>query len=236
MVSMSQSVILYRLQQIDSQLDESRSRWAAIETSLKDDAILRQADQNAHEAEAAFQTSQKALHRAEMAVHDQRIKIEQTEAALYGGKVRNPKELQDLQKDAASLKKYILVLEDNQLEAMMALEETETAHKNAQAALLETIAHLAEHNSGLKGELTNIQKAIERLEVERQATLSAISPEILSLYEQLRQQRRGIAVARLQDKSCAACGSTLTPAMAQTAHTSQQLIRCPSCGRILYAG
>jgi uncharacterized pyridoxal phosphate-containing UPF0001 family protein len=37
------------------------------------------------------------LKQTEADVEKQRIKIEQTESSLYGGRVQNPKELQDLQ-------------------------------------------------------------------------------------------------------------------------------------------
>jgi hypothetical protein len=38
------------------------------------------------------------LKQSELEVEKQRIKIQQTEASLYGGLVHNPKELQDLQR------------------------------------------------------------------------------------------------------------------------------------------
>lgn len=232
---MSQSSTLYRLQQIDSQLDQSRQRCEVIAKILQDDVAIQQARAQLQQAEAELQAAQKALRQAEDAVQAQNIKIELTEANLYGGKVRNPKELQDLQNEAAALKRHREVLEDRQLEAMVAVEEAEAQLASTQTALNETTARIMEQHAGLKGEQTERKHDIERLDVERQAVLGSISPVDLNHYEQLRQQRRGVAVAKINNRSCSACGSLLNTSVTQAASASQ-LAHCPTCGRILYAG
>jgi predicted nucleic acid-binding Zn-ribbon protein len=59
---------------------------------------------------------------------------------------------------------------------------------------------------------------------------------MLEMYENLRQQKRGVAIAEISDNACAACGTTLTAALQQSARSATTLTHCPSCGRILYAG
>ncbi|RPI31032.1 MAG: hypothetical protein EHM70_12440 [Chloroflexota bacterium] len=233
---MSQPFKLYRLQQIDSQLDHARLRLQEIENILNNDSTLRQAQAEASTAENGLQAAAKALRQAEADVQAQRIKIEQTESTLYGGKVRNPKELQDLQNESAALKRYVSVLEDRQLECMLAVEEAEAIQKSASDRLEEVIQNLNLQHASLHSERANLQKDVDRLETERQATSANIAAEDLDLYEKLRQQRRGVAVAKISDNACAACGSTLTPGLIQTVRNSGQLSRCTFCGRILYSG
>jgi hypothetical protein len=233
---MSYTIKLFRLQQIDTQLDHARVRLREIETLLSDDTHLQQAQSEVNHTQEALQAAHSALHQAEQIVQDQHIKIEQTEATLYGGKVHNPKELQDLQNEAAALKRYLAVLEDRQLEAMLATEEAETQAQAAQANHQSVLAQVTEQQAGLRGEQATLVKTVERYEVERQAALGAIPPADRDLYEQLRQQRRGVAVAQVSSKCCNACGATLTPALIQSACSASQLVRCPSCNRILYAG
>jgi len=233
---MSQSSNLYRLQQIDSPIDQARTRIREIEVELTNDTALSQAQEYAKEKEQSLQDARKSLRKTEETVQDQRVKINQAESVLYGGKVRNPKELQDLQNDVAALKRYLNVLEDRQLEAMIALEDAEREHEQANVSLGEAQAHTAEQQAGFMGELTRLQKTVERLDIERQAAATAVNPVDLSLYEQLRQTRRGVAVAKVSSQACGACGSLLTPALVQAANSSNQLIRCTSCGRILYVG
>ena len=233
---MSLSFKLYRLQQIDSQLDRARARLREIEAALSEDQAIRLAKARLQEAEDALQSNRKLLRQAENAVQEQRLKIEQTEATLYSGRVRNPKELQDMQNEAAALKRYRIVLEDRQLEVMIAVEETEAVQKTANAELETVVSQFAKQHSDLNQEKTVLLNDIERTENERKATVGSIPAEPLKLYEQLRQQRRGIAVAKVTDKACSACGSTLNAVLLNAARSPNQISRCDICGRILYGG
>ena len=95
---MSAALGLYRLQQIDSQMDQTRTRLETIRQTLENDAELSTANGRASSAEAELTRKRNARNvRPKLEVQSQRIKIEQAESSLYGGSVRNPKELQDLQ-------------------------------------------------------------------------------------------------------------------------------------------
>jgi uncharacterized protein len=93
---------------------------------------------------------------------------------------------------------------------------------------------LEEQNRGLHEEQALLQKDLEKLAAERAAVENPIPADALRLYDQLRQQRRGIAVAIINDKSCSACGSGLSAAQMQSSRASGSIALCPSCGRILY--
>ncbi len=233
---MSLSFKLYRLQQIDSQLDKARARLREIETLLSEDRAVRQAKERLHGTEQSLQSTRKRLRQAEETVQEQRLKIEQTEATLYSGRVHNPKELQDMQNEAAALKRYLSVLEDRQLEAMIAVEDAEAAQEAAQSDLNAVTSHFEKQHSDLTREQAILLNDIERIEKERTATISSIPEDTLKLYEQLRQQRRGIAVAKVTDKACSACGSTLNAVLLNAARSPNQISRCEICGRILYGG
>lgn len=233
---MSQTSNLYRLQQIDTQIDLARQRLRQIEVALSEDVEVEQARQRLEQAEKSDQESRRLLRRAEELVKAQRIKIEQTEASLYGGKIRNPKELQDLQNEAVALKRYLSVLEDQQLDAMATAEESEARLKEVADEFEVIRGRAAEKQAGLKGEQGALLAQVERLETERRAALSSLSEEHIRLYEQLRQMRKGLAVTRVLNRACEACGATLSPAVIQAAQSAAILTRCPSCGRILYVG
>jgi predicted nucleic acid-binding Zn-ribbon protein len=231
---MSQTLSLYRLQQIDSQIDRARARLQAVAGLLENDQDLRAANEQAQEAEAAHQAAERALHKAEAEVEAQRIKIEQTEASLYGGSVHSPKELQDLQNDVAALKRHLATLEDRQLDAMLVAEAAEASNRSAVEKAEQVREHLMEQNQDLRQEQESLQKEIERLNTEHGAVVGNIPQEAISFYDRLRQERRGVAVATISENSCEACGSTLTLAHVQLAHSSGEIAICPSCGRILY--
>jgi hypothetical protein len=166
----------------------------------------------------------------------QQIKIEQAESSLYGGKVQNPKELQDLQADIASLKRHLAAIEERELEAMLKSEEAQAALQKAQEKLQKAQTHLGDEHRELIAEQESLRRDLKSLQIEREAAVSAVATEMLSVYENLRRERRGVAVAEVSDNACGACGTTLTAALQQSARHTTQLVHCPSCGRILYAG
>ena len=232
---MSAALGLYRLQQVDSQIDQIQARLKSIRDTLENDLELRTATERCAAAENNHKDAERALKQSEAEVEKQRIKIEQAEASLYGGLVHNPKELQDLQKDVASLKKYIETLEERELEAMLVAETSEKELRTAKANLENVRSNLSDQNSDLTKESDSLHKDLERLNSERQAVVTDIAKQELNIYDRLRQQKRGIAISTISDSSCQACGSTLTPSQQQTARSTSQLFNCPTCGRILYA-
>ena len=233
---MNQSSVLYRLQQIDSQLDHVKNRLHEVEVALNENTALINAQQMVTSANEDLSVELKKLHKAEEAVKDIKIKIEQTESTLYSGKVQNPKELQDLQNEAAALKRRLTDLEDRQLESMLSSEDAENKVKSAINKMNDINSQIIEQNAQLSGEKTKLLNQIDRLEAERKAALAPIQSNDLILYEQLRKMRNGVAVVKVSAKACTACGTTLTAALIQSTQSPGLLVRCPTCGRILYPG
>ena len=232
---MSAALGLYRLQQVDSQIDGIQARQQTIRDTLQNDLSLRAAAQALTAADDKYKDASRALKQTEAEVEKQRIKIEQTEASLYAGRVQNPKELQDLQKDVVSLKKHLGTLEERELEAMVLNETAEKEVQSTKAELERTQANVNEQNRDLTKENEALEKDLERLEHERQAILSDLVTSAVTVYDQIRKQRRGIAVTTISDSACSACGTTLTLSLQQSARSATQLFTCPTCGRILYA-
>lgn len=231
---MSKTLSLYRLQQIDSQIDRLQNRLRDIQKELDDKTELLLLKEKVEKAEAHQKFSDQELKKAELDVQNMHIKIEQAQSSLYGEKAHSPKELQDLQNDVSSMKRYLTILEDHQIDAM---QESETAETNLQSAKANLDAALGDREDKEKDfiqEQGGIKNDLNRSLVERNAIADAIPKNELDLYEQLRQQRRGVAVAAISENSCSACGSNLSLAQVQSARSSGQMILCPSCGRILY--
>ena len=232
---MSASLGLYRLQLVDSHMDEVRTRLEEIRQTLENDEEMRRAKKQVNETEVALKLSRHSLKESEIEVNKQKQKIELSEANLYSGNVKNPKELQDLQNEVAALKRHLATLEDRQLEAMLEEETAEQAHRVVLEELEQVKTRLADQNQTLTAEQSDLNKDLERFEAERQAALSPLDANLLTIYDQLRQQKRGLAIAAVTDGACAACGTTLTPAQLQSIRSATQVINCPTCGRILYA-
>lgn len=233
---MNQAGYLYQLQKVDTQLDQVNQRLNEIERLLLEDQRIIDAKASADHSRTALERSRQKLRSIEHLVSEQQIKIEQTESTLYSGVVKNPKELQDLQLDLASLKKHLNGLEDQQLEAMIEHEMVEQDESNQRANLARVQAQIIEEKAGLSGEREQLLARRQKLETERSVLIQPVSPEFFHVYTKIREQKRGLAVTSLEDGACIACGAQIRPAEAQAARLQPQLFFCNSCGRIIFAG
>jgi uncharacterized protein len=232
---MSAALGLFRLQQVDRQMDQAQSRLSVIQHTLDNDSELRAVLDQVEKARDGIRQAENSLQEAEASARAQQVKIEQAESSLYGGHVHNPKELQDLQNDIASLKRFLSTLEERQLDTMLEVEAAQAALQSADADLKGLQSRRGSEHSLLLGEQSTLSKKIESLQAERQAAASDIPARDREIYERLRQQRRGIAVADVADDACSACGTPVNASLQQNARSATQIAYCSSCGRILYA-
>lgn len=230
----SRAFKLYRLQQVDTQMDQAAARLAEIERILSDNQAHQAASQAQQQAQVALHAAHTALRSAEEDVSAQQKRIEQNQASLYGGSVTNPKELQDLQMESESLARRLSDLEDAQLEAMSAYETQQAAAQLAQTNLADVEAQLASEHESLFTEKAELDQEQARLKGEQETALSAVEPADLQAYQTLRASKAGVAIAKVQSGSCSACGAELSAARAQAARSAEELTRCDNCKRILY--
>lgn len=232
---MAQVFKLFRLQQVDSTLDKIKKRLGAINVALGDDKKVKQATSNLAQVQARYDDAVKQLRQAEEVVHSQKIKIEYNQTNLYGGRIQNPKELQDLQQESIALNKQLSILEDHLLEIMISVEEIDAEVKKAQDELAAAQKQSGEQNALLLAEQAQLLRDQEISTEERNSVTATISADELSIYETLRTKRGGIAVAQVQNKACSACGITLSATLLHDARNPGSLTYCETCSRILYA-
>ncbi|GAB4537938.1 MAG: hypothetical protein Fur002_00570 [Anaerolineales bacterium] len=231
---MSASLGLFRLQQTDRQAARIRAQQESIRQTLANDSELQAALQQAEAARAARLDAANQLKRAEAETLANKIKTQQSESSLYGGSVKNPKELQDLQKEIAALKKHLITLEERELELMLTLEVKEKEAQAAHANLEILQAKRGSEQKKLLDENAALSVEFEKINEERSAALASVEAELLQAYETLKEQKRGIAVTEVVENACSICGAGVTAALQQSAR-SAKLAYCSSCGRILYA-
>jgi predicted nucleic acid-binding Zn-ribbon protein len=232
---MSRASTLFRLQEIDLELDAHRTRLEAITEALSSSAAVRAAQQAALEAEAQFNAARVEVRALEYDNQALSEKMAEVEKRLYSGAVTNAKELQDLHKDMQLLQHRRAALEEQQFEALIKAETAEARLLAAQHAFQQAEAEAARTNSHLVEEQITLQTRGAKLEEEREATQASIPAEDRELYERLRRSKNGRPVARLEDGVCAACGVAPSSARSQSVRQGGALTRCGNCERILYA-
>jgi predicted nucleic acid-binding Zn-ribbon protein len=231
---MNKSMNLYLLQQTDLKLDQYNHRIQEIQSIIAD---LTERDQLTREIETIRTNRleiEKKLHNIEDKIKSTRIKMQQSEGSLYGGKIQNPKELQDLQTEIGILKKQIAELEEREFEQMVLTEDIITQENDAVHRLEFFDQKKEEEKLILTAEIKNLEQAISRVTPEKSALTTGLDQISLDIYLKLRKTKSGIAVTQVEENACEKCGAEITQAEWQKARITQELCFCSTCGRIIY--
>jgi len=225
---------LFQLQQIDSSIDSISFRLSEIESSLSHNAEVIKAEEEFSESQDRYIAEKNQFEQLNAEVQNKKIKKSQTESNLYGGKVSNPKELQDLQQEITSLTKIISRLDDDLFNKLVSLDSFEKEMNIAKKTLNQSKSNFETQKSLLIAEKSKSEKEIEVLRLKKETLLGNIDNSVLEIYEKLRKSKNGTAIVSLIEDSCSSCGVSLTPNQRQKARSANELFYCPSCRRIIY--
>ncbi|HAY22275.1 MAG TPA: hypothetical protein DCY27_08930 [Desulfobacterales bacterium] len=224
---------LYRLQELDVELAELRSKLREASSLLGETAELKEARHLAELARADVTRATGKLREAEYDLERIGEKLTAAEARLYDGTVINPKELNSLQQDHAQLQRARSRIEDQVLAAMTEIEHGE-ANVGTTAARLSSVASAWQSvQDRASEEVSRLQKRVGVLTRERDEVIASVSEAALSVYLEVQRKKGGRAVALLVGQMCQGCRVTLPTGKAQAARLSSELVLCPNCGRIL---
>lgn len=231
---MNTSFTLFRLQTQDSLRMKMNARLKEIDRIIAADLEVIQAKAKFSEAQEIHKSRESSLNDLAAQAREKKLKRELTQSNLFSGKVRNPKELQDLQAETHALDRAIAKLEEEQLHAMMEVEESDALEENARKELQAVLDRKATENSRLMSEKNKIESEIPLVDAQRQVLIDQLDADTFRIYRNLMKSKAGRAVAEIHDDSCGACGVVITPADIQAAKSSSKMIYCKNCGRILY--
>ena len=231
----SQAARLYKLQVIDLAIAHRRTRLAEIDAKLGKNEAVAQARLSLDAADKALKPWQTRARDLDLEIKGISEKIQTTDRSLYSGRISNPKELQDMQNELASLQRHKSQLEDEALDAMMKTEEAQAVVGEAQAVLDKAQALWAGSQVDLIDEKRRLEAEIADQGSKRQQAAAAVEHDSLTKYEALRIRKRGQAVAMLKGDSCSACGVEQTSQIATHVRQGTVLTYCASCGRLLAA-
>jgi len=224
---------LLALQETDLALDGARARLAEIEAEIGESEALIGAREKAGEERQVVTQLRSRLSETEWSVDEVRGKATEVESKLYGGTIRNPKELSDLDADLSSLKVQVAKREDVLLSLLVEIEDAEAQLAGAEGALAEVESQWNQHQGALLEEKAQLEPRIASLQASRDNQSAAVDASSLRLYQLLRERHGGKAVARVERGMCQGCRITLPMSVLQKARSGVELVQCVSCERIL---
>jgi predicted nucleic acid-binding Zn-ribbon protein len=226
---------LWRLQEIDSALDTRRASLDGAREQIGETDELVAARATLAERRVTLREAESAQKDIELQADDLKAKITAAEQKLYSGTIKNPKELADLQADVDSIKRHLATVEDQDLEALGAVETAENERRAAEAEATALEAAWAEEQSELNERIARLTVEIAQYEQERQELTPNIDPALLKTYDHTRRTHQGKGMARLDRNLCMGCRISLPTNVVNRARAGNALVQCPNCERILYA-
>jgi len=231
---MNNIISLHELQFIDNSIVRITRLLENIQVSLSSDTEGDQLLFLAANLKSSMESLNTEISAVTRQITSRQIKYSQNESALYGGKISNSKELQELQLDNARIKEQIPVFEEQLMILMEKMEDLLNEEGKLTAEIAKhndlrstSLVQLSIQAEAYKRELVNYQS-------QRASLYDNLPSEIKIVYSTLRKAKAGVAVIEVNDDSCGTCGADISKSEIQQAHGGS-IVYCQGCGRVIFA-
>ncbi|AEB12851.1 zinc ribbon domain-containing protein [Marinithermus hydrothermalis] len=230
---------LYRLQERDLELDRIKEEEARLPEELTqtrarwDELSERLAELRERHHELQLEYQQNDLELKDLTQKKTQAQEEQLQATSAREQTQYENRIQQLSTRIDELTELTMPL----LEELEALEREIERVRNELEALRPKLEELESQN---EARIRDLEAVYQEKYNEREAMARGIPKSLLREYEAIRRARKGVGIAVMVKKGssfrCAACSVQLPMHVAQRVHQGTQVVRCPSCGRILWKG
>jgi len=223
---------LYQLQELDQEIESHEQALHKITDQLGENQVVVNARAGLSSEQQRLEELERQQHSSEWEINDLVAKLATAEEELYSGKIKNPKELENLQREVNGFKARREQLEDKALQIMDQFELAMASVADLSSGLETLEANWHSQQQQLSTDMEQLKSILSDLTQKRKILLAQIDPQALESYHELKKQR-GVAVAKVEQGICRGCLISLPITDLQRAK-SGSLVRCSSCGRILF--
>jgi predicted nucleic acid-binding Zn-ribbon protein len=223
---------LYQLQEIDLEIESCERALAQIISQLKENQEIIKAQTKLSSEQQHLEALERQQHAAEWKIEDLANKLFTIEKNLYSGRIKDPRELTNLQHEVDALRARQSNLEDKALETMDQVEQATTGVDTLRNELKILENEWQSRQQQLSADSEQFKTTLSDLNHKRQLLSGRLDSEMIELYQDLKK-RKGQAVAKVEQGVCRGCRILLPTTELQRAR-SDNLVRCSSCGRILF--
>jgi len=223
---------LYQLQEVELEIESDEQALAQIASQLGESQAVVRARTKLKLEQQHLEELRRQQHAAEWEIEDLVTKLTTAEGKLYSGRIKNPKELTNLQHEVDGLRIRRDQLEDKALAIMDRVELSTTSVDTLSNELKTLEAEWHSQQQQLSTNMEQLKTTLSDLKHKRQLLSVKIDPQAIELYQELKKQRRQ-AVAKVEQGICRGCRISLPTTELQRAR-GDSLVQCSSCGRILF--
>jgi uncharacterized protein len=223
---------LQRLQEVDTRIAALETDVAHAEDTLRRDPALERVREAAGAAEQARREADTAAAAAEAEVNALQSRVTALDRRLYGGSVRNPQDLLEMQRELEVLRSRLSDAEDRALAQLDGVEAATAAERERVAELHAAEQRRAAELGPLEAHLDASRRDLEAARAEREEVAAQVDAAALALYRRV-AQRRTPAVVGLEGDSCGGCHLPLSGEERRLVRTGTEIVQCSNCDRIL---
>jgi hypothetical protein len=223
---------LYKLQQLDLELQKNLQELSEVNQRLSDNKSLVAAESKLSSYKEQLDSVNSKQKNSEWELEDLQEKIRQIDSKLYSGTTKDPKELVNLEKEVKGLKNQTKSKEDALLGLMSQIEEIEVNLKTTSEEREQLRQEWEQKQETFGQRKSEIQTLLTKLKEDRVALAQQLDSEALNTYERIRLSR-GQAVTKVEKGKCQGCHIAVPTSQWQKVKAGD-LIQCNSCSRILY--
>lgn len=225
--------ILKNLQDLDQGLNDVRRQL----TVLEDEAEELTSERVRVEGMVATLANDLAGLEGELTELDCALLVEQDNVVKAEGRlpaIKTQKEYVAVLKEIDTAKKVNKEIQDrikhkNDEIAALAAEKAE---KDGELAAVS--ARTAERCALITAQINEIKAQTSAREIERKELFAKLPVTLGKRYQVLIERRHGVAVVLAQKGACTGCNMLLPPQLFNNLYTTQEIISCPLCSRLLY--
>jgi predicted nucleic acid-binding Zn-ribbon protein len=223
---------LYELQELDLEIDSQEQALGLAKSQLGESQAVLKLQGQLQKDQQRLEELRGKQHTAEWEIEDLSTRLAAAEKKLFSGEIKNPKELASLQHEVEMFKNKRSQLEEKTLEIMEQVELAEADIAKTNKQLEKIKAEWQQQQRELSDNIERLKAVLADLRHKRQLLSEEIPPQAVELYQGLRKEK-GTAVARVEQGICRGCRISLPMTELQKAR-SGKLVKCSSCGRILF--
>lgn len=226
---------LWKLHLIDSGLVEVRKRAAALDPGKRIMSEIKALEEELETTGGEYKrlhAEQTDLELQQKSIDD---KIKRADREIYGGKIINPREIENLQREITSLKAKKDEHDFRLLELLDLMPPAKVVADQIQAKIDAKKKELGEHQKKVLLTKSQLEADFKTLNSQRGTALAQVPPALLPRYDAIRQNHDGTAMAQINMKTgtCGACGMKL-PVKSIEHAKEDRVVTCEACHRILY--
>lgn len=232
---MSAGATLLKLQQIDLELARNKSELANM-PELKELASKRKTYVKLKAEMTKLYAQRKDL---DIELDDLNTTEIQTNNAIEAAKKRHVdgsdyREVQDLENELATLAKRLDKIEHTRKDVLVAHKEALDREARAQAIIAKFEEGVKADTKAARAKAADLQAQIDAATKERTALAATLPTDVLTDYERLLKQFRGLAVETIKGNIPTFCHTALqASSMSDLNHDGSEIAHCPYCHRLL---